>query len=40
MDVPMMARMKELEKESRQLKKRYAEAQMKAELLQEALSKN
>ena len=39
MDVSMMARMKELEKENRQLKKMYAEAQMKTEVLQEALSK-
>ncbi len=39
MDVSLMARMKELEKENNQLKKMYAESQMKAEVLQEALSK-
>ena len=37
MDVSLMARMKELEKENRQLKKMYAETQMKNEVLQEAL---
>jgi putative transposase len=39
MDASMMARMKELEKENRQLKKMYAEAQMKNEVLQEVLGK-
>jgi putative transposase len=39
MDAPMMARMKELEQENRRLKKMYAESQMKAEVLQEALGK-
>ena len=39
MDVSLMARMKELEKENRQLKKMYAETQMKNEVLQEALGK-
>ena len=32
MDTSLMSRMKELEKENRQLKRMYAEAQMKAEL--------
>ncbi len=39
MDVSMMARMKELEKENRQLKKMYAESQMQAEVLREVLGK-
>lgn len=39
MDASLMARMKELENENRQLKKMYAEAQMKAEVLKEALGK-
>ena len=39
MDASLMARMKELEKENTKLKKMYAEAQMKAEVLQEALGK-
>jgi putative transposase len=39
MDASMMARMKELEQENRRLKKMYAESQMKAEVLQEALGK-
>ena len=39
MDASLMARMKELEKENRQLKKMYAESQMKAEVLQEVLGK-
>ena len=39
MDVSMMARMKELERENRQLKKMYAEAQMRAEVVTEALAK-
>ena len=39
MDASMMTKMKELEKENRQLKKMYAEAQMKNEVLQEVLEK-
>ncbi len=39
MDVSMMARMKELEKENHQLKKMYAESQMQAEVLREVLGK-
>ena len=39
MDVSMMARMKELEKENHQLKKMYAESQMQAEVLREVLVK-
>lgn len=39
MDTSLMSRMKELEKENRQLKRMYAEAQMKADVLQEALEK-
>ena len=39
MDVSMVARMKELEEENRRLKKMYAEAQLSADLLKEALSK-
>lgn len=39
MDVPMVARMKELEDENRRLKKMYAEAQLSAALLREALEK-
>ncbi len=39
MDMSLMSRMKELEKENRQLKRMYAEAQMKADVLQEALEK-
>lgn len=35
----MLARMKELEEENRRLKKMYAEAQMSAEIVKEALSK-
>ena len=38
-DASLMARMKELEKENAKLKKMYAEAQMKSEVLQEALEK-
>jgi putative transposase len=34
-----MSRMKELEEENRRLKKMYAESQMSAEILKEALSK-
>jgi len=40
MDVSMVARMKELEEENRRLKKMYADAQLSAELLKEALPKN
>ncbi len=39
MDVSMMARMKELERENRQLKKMYAESQMMIEVVTEALAK-
>lgn len=39
MEVSMVARMKELEEENRRLKKMYADAQLSAELLKEALSK-
>jgi putative transposase len=39
MDASMMAHMKELEKENRQLKKMYAEAEMKYEVVKEALEK-
>ncbi len=39
MDASMMARVKELEDENRRLKKMYAEAQMSAEIVKEALSK-
>jgi putative transposase len=39
MDASMMARLKELEDENRRLKKMYAEERLKAEVLQEALSK-
>lgn len=35
----MVARMKELEDENRRLKKMYADAQLSADLLKEALSK-
>lgn len=35
----MMARLKELEPENRQLKKMYAEERLKAEMVQEALRK-
>ena len=38
MDASLMARLKELETENRQLKKRYAEERLKAEIVQEALS--
>ena len=37
MDVPLMARMRELEEENRRLKKMYAEERLKAEIIQEAL---
>jgi putative transposase len=39
MDASLMSRMKELEDENRRLKKMYAEAQMSADVLKEALSK-
>ena len=39
MDVSMMARLKELEEENRRLKKRYAEERLKAEILNEAITK-
>lgn len=37
MDVPLMARMRELEEENRRLKKMYVEERLKAEIIQEAL---
>lgn len=39
MDASMMGRLKELEDENRRLKKMYAESQMTAELLKEAMQK-
>jgi putative transposase len=39
MDVSLMARMKELERENSRLKKMYAETQLKYEVIQEALAK-
>lgn len=39
MEVSMVARMKELEDENRRLKKMYADAQLSADLLKEALAK-
>ena len=39
MDASLMPRMKEFEEENRRLKRMYAEARMKAEVLREALSK-
>jgi putative transposase len=39
MDASLMGRLKELEEENRRLKKMYAEAQMSADVLKEALSK-
>ena len=39
MDAPLMARLKELEDENRRLKKMYADERLKAEIVQEALSK-
>ena len=39
MDASLMRRMKELEDENRRLKKMYAEERLKAEMVQEALSK-
>ena len=38
-DASLMARLKELEAENRQLKKMYEEERLKAEIVQEALSK-
>ncbi len=40
MDVSMVSQLKELQDENRRLKKMYADAQLSAELLKEALSKN
>lgn len=39
MDASMVSRMKQLEEENRRLKKMYAEAQMSADVLKEALTK-
>ena len=39
MDASMVSRMKELEDENRRLKKMYAEAQLSADLLKEAIAK-
>ena len=39
MDASMMSRMKELEEENRRLKKMYAEERLKAEIVQEAMTK-
>ena len=39
MDVSLMARLKELEDENRRLKKMYAEEKLKAEIVQEAITK-
>lgn len=39
MDASMMARLKELEEENRRLKKMYAEERLKAEIIQEAMTK-
>ena len=39
MDTSMMSRLKALEDENRRLKKMYAEAQMSADILKEALAK-
>lgn len=39
MDVSMMARLKELEDENRRLKKMYAEERLKADVLNEAITK-
>ena len=39
MDASMMSQLKELQDENRRLKKMYAEAQLSADLLKEALSK-
>ena len=40
MDASLMARMKELERENKLLKRMYAEEKMKAEIVAEALAKN
>jgi putative transposase len=40
MDVPMLARVRELEEEKRRLEKMYAESQMGSAILKEALAKN
>ena len=40
MDALIMARMKELEKENRMLKRMYADEKIKAEIVAEALAKN
>jgi len=40
MDASMVSQLKELQDENRRLKKMYAEAQLSADLLKEALSKN
>jgi putative transposase len=39
MDASLISRVKELEEENRRLKKMYAEAQMSAEIVKEALAK-
>lgn len=39
MDASLMSRVKELEEENRRLKKMYADAQMSAEIVKEALAK-
>ncbi len=39
MDVSMMARMKELEEENRRLRKMIVDERLKAEIVQEAISK-
>lgn len=39
MDASLMARMKELEKENARLKRMYADAQLRADVVQEALAK-
>ena len=39
MDVPLMAKMKQLEDENRRLKKMYVDAQMRALIVEEALAK-
>jgi len=39
MDVSMMSRLKELEDENRRLKKMYADVQLQADVLKEAMSK-
>jgi len=40
MDAALMSRLKELEEENRRLKKMYAEAQLSADIVKEALAKN